>query len=167
MEAGAHAQWLLSTLSSETCWFATHLLSSLGEWGGAACFIPVNELNPAVQKSTCMPWDSWGDLQLSSHPTAFTPNYSPLLRYISCSHQRSWHRIWPWLCFVFRESSCLASGFAAAVGFGWLVWLLNYLRSSSQGCSRTSELHSHVLLLQDTGEDVEKTVSWEGWTAFL
>lgn len=131
--------------------------------------------NPSEQQSTCMPWDSWGDLQLSSHPTAFIPNYRPLpQRCISCLFSSdTLTQDWPWLCFDLRESNWLAGGFfrgfAANFGFGWLVWVLNYLRSSSQACIRTSELYSHVLLLQVAGEDItgKGSVSWECWTAFL
>lgn len=49
-----------------------------------------------------------------------------------------------WLCLGGEQlfiSWWFFRGFAAIVGAGWLVWLLNYLRSSSQGCIRTSELY--------------------------
>lgn len=107
-----------------------------------------------------MPWDSWGDLQLSSHPTAFIPNHRPLLQgYISYLFSTGiLTQDWPWLCFDLGKSKCLAGGFLGIlllfVGFRWLVWLLNSLRSSSQGFIRTSEPYNHVLPLQVTGEDI-------------
>lgn len=132
-------QWLLSILLVRFAVLQHTCFSSLGGWGGAACFIAVNELNPAGQQSTCMqssPTMLYFMSVLSRH---LNIGLALALLWLGGEHLFSW--------WFFR-------GFFAIGWFGWLVWLLNCLRGSSQGCIRTSELFSGVLLLQATGEDI-------------
>lgn len=69
MEAGAQAQGLLSPLSVR--------LADLQHTCSPDQDSEVQQLVPYLSMGRGMPGDSWGDLQLSSHPTALIPNHSP------------------------------------------------------------------------------------------